>query len=358
MKKTLFAGFAALALMLAGCGNQQTTAAMAAVKYDSLPETKDLAVFNWQDYIPESLLEDFKKETGINLVYDTFGSNEEMYQKLNSGAVYDLTFPSTDYVPRMIAKGLVQKLDTAAIPEFKGVEPNLASKNTWDPAGEYTVFYNFGATALCYWTDKVKVDDTNKSWSILGDPKLAGKIMLMDDMREILALGLKYNGFSANTTKAEEIAAAEKTVASWKSGIVKFDNDQIKSSFAKKDIFLVLNYPENQLASIDEKDAANFAFFFPKEAGIMFLDTIVLLKSAKNAKNAYKFINFLLKPENIARVYDEYGYPGIYPKADAFRKQKPWYTGADLANYEFRSDVGDEALKAYEKAWENIKSGN
>jgi len=316
--------------------------------------SKDLTVFNWIDYIPDSVLADFKTQTGINLVYDTYGSNEDMYAKLLGGATYDVVFPSTDYIPRMVQKGMLMKLDTSKIPELANLEPTLAAKNTWDPKNDYSVPYNFGSTAIIYWKDKVDIQDG--SWNLLTDPKYAGRIMLMDDPREILGGALKYNGFSINSTNADEITKAKDTVNVWKKGIVKFDNDLIKSAFAKKEIWITLNYPENQEAELDEADKANMGIFFPKEGGVMFMDVMSITKDAKNVDNAYTFINFILKPENLAKIYDAFGYPGsLYPKTLPLRTSQPRYTADQLTKSEFRADVG-EKLSLYESAWEEIKA--
>lgn len=318
--------------------------------------SKDLTVFNWIDYIPESVLDQFKAETGINLVYDTYDSNESMYAKLLGGASYDVVFPSTDFVPRMIEKDMLLKLDTSKIPELANLEPTLAAKNTWDPNNDYSVPYNFGSTAVIYWKDKVDIGDG--SWNLFTDPKYAGRIMLMDDPREILGAALRYNGFSINSTNLDEITKAKDTVNLWKKGIVKFDNDLIKSAFAKKEIWLTLNYPENQEAELEEADKANMGIFFPKEGGVMFMDVMSITKGAKNVDNAYAFINFILKPENLAKIYDEFGYPGsMYPKTAEFRTSTPRYTAEELTRSEFRADVG-ENLALYESAWEEIKAGN
>jgi spermidine/putrescine transport system substrate-binding protein len=316
--------------------------------------SKDLAVFNWQDYIPEDVLKDFKTETGINLVYDTYGSNEDMYAKLLGGATYDVVFPSTDYVPRMVQKDMLLKLDTTKIPELANLDPSIGAKNTWDPKNDYSVPYNLGATAVVYWKDKVKVDDP--SWNLFTKPEYAQRIMLLDDPREILGAALKTNGFSVNSTSADEITKAKGTVNAWKKGIVKFDNDLIKSAFAKKEIWIALNYPENQYAELDPADKDKVGLFFPKEGGMVYIDAMSILKGSKNVDNAYKFINFILKPENLARIYDSYGYPGVlYPKTTALRKVAPNYTAADIANREVRGDVG-ESIKLYESAYEEIKS--
>lgn len=340
MKKSLFV-LIALLLTLSGCAPKTVS--------------KDLSVFNWQDYIPESVLKDFQTQTGIKLVYDTYGSNEDMYAKLLGGASYDVVFPSTDFIPRMIQKDMLLKLDATKIPELANLEPNLASKNSWDPKNDYSVPYNIGSSAIVYWKDKVTVDDTTSSWSILDNTAYANRIMLMDDPREIIGAGLKFNGFSANSTSADEISKAKTTVIGWKKNIVKFDNDLIKSAFAKKEIWVALNYPENQFAELEEADKANVGIFFPKEGGVMFLDVMSVLKTAKNVDNAYTFINFILKPENLAKIYDEYGYSGsLYPKTVSLRQVAPRYDVASLSKSEVRGDVG-ENLKLYDAAYDEIK---
>jgi len=318
------------------------------------PVSKDLTVFNWQDYIPEDVLKDFKAQTGINLVYDTYGSNEDMYAKLLGGATYDVVFPSTDFIPRIIQKDMLLKLEVSKIPELANLEPSLAAKNTWDPKNDYSVPYNLGSTAIVYWKDKVKVSDP--SWAIFGQKEYTGRIMLLDDPREIIGAALKFNGFSVNSTSADEITKAKTTVQGWKKGIVKFDNDLIKSAFAKKEIWIALNYPENQYAELDAADKDKVGIFFPKEGGMLYIDTMTILKGAKNVDNAYAFINFILKPENLAKIYDNYGYPGVlYPKTTALRQVPPTYTANDLAKHEVRGDVG-ENLSLYESAYEEIKS--
>jgi spermidine/putrescine transport system substrate-binding protein len=341
MKKSLFV-LITLLLILSGCAPKSIS--------------KDLSVFNWQDYIPESVLTDFQAQTGIKVVYDTYGSNEDMYAKLLGGANYDVVFPSTDFVPRMIQKDMLLKLDTTKIPELANLEPSLASKNTWDPKDDFSIPYNIGSSAIVYWKDKVTVDEASSSWSILDNTAYANRIMLMDDPREILGAGLKFNGFSANSTSADEIAKAKTTVIGWKKNIVKFDNDLIKSAFAKKEIWVALNYPENQFAELEEADKANVGILFPKEGGVMFLDVMAVLKSAKNVDNAYTFINFILKPENLAKIYDEYGYSGgLYPKTMSLRKAAPRYDVASLSKKsEVRGDVG-ENLKLYDAAYDEIK---
>jgi spermidine/putrescine transport system substrate-binding protein len=198
------------------------------------------------------------------------------------------------------------------------------------------------------------VDDP--SWAIFGKKEYAGKSMLLDDPREILGGALKFNGFSVNSMNADELNKAKTTVNEWKKGIVKFDNDLIKSAFAKKEIWLALNYPENQFAELDAADRDKVGLFFPKEGGMLYIDTMTILKGSKNVENAYQFINFILKPENLARIYDNYGYPGaLYPKTNALRKVTPNYTAADIAKNEVRGDVG-ESLKLYESAYEEIKT--
>jgi len=346
----LFATLVLVAVVLGSCSKQ------VAPKGPTGPSGV-LQVFNWQDYIPEDVITDFKKEyPNIKLVYDTFGSNEDMYQKILNGADYDVVFPSTDFVPRMLAGDLLAEIDPAKVPELVNVVPFINEKNTWDSGNKHSVPYNLGATAVVYWKDQVSVSEAEKSWNFLANPKYAKKGMAMDDEREILGGALKYNGYSVNSQNPAEISKAKDTVKTWKKTLIKFDNDLIKKAFATREIQIAFNYPENIAAELDPADIPKLGFFFPKEGGMMYLDVMTIMKKAKNVDNAYLFINYILRPEIQARIDDAYGYPGIYPKSVALRKNKPWYTVDLLKDHEIRGSVGD-AIGLYDKAWAEIRSG-
>jgi len=177
-------------------------------------------------------------------------------------------------------------------------------------------------------------------------------------MRETLGAALRFSGYSLNTTKQEEIDKAVDVIQKWKANTLKaFDSDGVGKNFAAKNYWLVFNYPENTMSELDESVRDQVGFFLPREGGPKYLDSFVILKTAKNKDNAYKFINFILQPEVLAAISDAYGYPGISAKANALRKTKPLYTLEDLKTRDLKLDVGP-ALDIYTKAWqEKIKIG-
>lgn len=328
-------------LLLVGCGTDQNQ--------------RRLNVYNWTEYIPEEILEEFSREFNVRLVYDNFTSNEEMYAKLMAGGSgYDITFPSQDFVPLMIADGLLQPIDLSRIPNFQLFNPKIHDLNNYDPGFRYTVPYNFGATAIVYWRDQI--GELEPTWDVFNRPDLQGKIVMLDDMREVIGAALKYLGYSLNSTNPSEILEARNLVNQWKRGVVKFDNDIISSGFATREFLLVFTYPENAIAEVEEADMANVGIMFPREGGGLYLDSMVILKDAKNVDMAYEFINFILRPEIYARIMDAYGYPGLIPAADQFRQVEPFYTADDLPNHEFRLDVGN-AIDLYTRAWQDIRVG-
>lgn len=326
------------AALLASCGNDPTKG------------TGEVNVYNWTAYMPDDVKADFTKETGIKLNYEEYDSNETMLAKVTAGGNYDVVFPSQDFVPTMIQKGLLAEIDKGKIPNLSSVDQNIIDfTQSFDPGNKYSVPYNIGATAIEYWKDKVK--DPEQTFGIFGDPKYKGKIVLMNDTREIFGAALHNLGFSGNTTDEAQLAKATDLILKWKANILKFDTDQAPDLFAKKEVWIAFVYPENILTAVDDAAKADIGFYFPKEAGMKYQDNMVILKNGKNLENAYKFINFVLRPDILARIDDAYGYPGISAKANALRKVAPFYSTASLDKHEFRLPLGDKA-DLYNKPWE------
>jgi len=337
-----------LALLLASCGQQ--TPAPSAGSAPAANSHGEVNVYNWSSYIPDDVKADFTKETGIKLNYEEYDSNETMLAKVTAGGNYDVVFPSQDFVPTMISKGLLTPLDLTKIPNLSNVDKNILDfTQSFDPGNKFSVPYNIGATAIVYWKDKIK--DPVQSFSLFGDPHYKGKIVLMNDMREVYGAALHNLGFSANTTDAGELDKATNLILKWKANILKFETDQIPTLFTKKEVWAAFVYPENVLTALDDKDKPNVGFFFPQEAGIKYQDNMVILKGVKNLDNAYAFINFILRPDILARIDDAYGYPGISAKANALRKVAPFYSTDKLAKHEFRQPLGDKA-DLYNKPWQ------
>ncbi|MFN3328589.1 MAG: extracellular solute-binding protein, partial [Fervidobacterium pennivorans] len=306
----------------------------------------------WADYIPMDVIAQFEKENNCKVIYDTYSSNEEMYSKIKQGgAGYDLIFPSGDHVKMMINEGLLEEIDISKIPNFKGLDPVVLMKTTFDPEHKYSVPYMMGATGLII--NKRYVKAFERSWRLIENKELKGKVTLLDDMREVFGAALKYLGYSVNTTNPEEIEKAKEVILGWKENIVKFDATTYAQGIVNGEFWVVHGYPENvfQLVPMEEMD--NFEFVIPKEGGAMWIDSMVIPKGAKNKELAYKFIDFILRPEISAQISDFLMIPSPVTEASKFKKVKNIYELSDLENCEILDYLG-EYIDLYNTAWEEI----
>lgn len=311
-----------------------------------------LHIYNWADYIPQEVIKQFEKEYNCKVIYDTYSSNEEMYSKIKQGGTgYDIVFPSGDHVRMMINDRLLEKLDLSKIPNFKNINSLVLSKTTYDPEHNYSVPYMMGTTGII--VNKKLISNYQKSWSIYERSDLKDKMTLLDDMREVLGAALKYLGYSVNSTNPKEIERAKEIVLGWKRNILKFNATTYAQGIANGEFAVVHGYPENVFQLIPEDQRNDFEFFIPKEGSTLWIDNMVLLKSSKNKEIAYKFINFILRPEIAAKVSDLLMIPSPVSGAEKYITSKMIYNITDLQNCEIIDYIG-EKIDLYNKAWEEI----
>ncbi len=359
MKKSVVALTAIVALLmslLVSCQKTGSEQSQSGGDGSKVGASTELNVFNWEAYMPEEVLEAFTKETGIAVNYEEYDSNETMITKITAGSSYDIAFPTQDFVPALVQEGLVQKLDLSKLPNLSNIDTWVVeATQSFDPGNQYSVPYNIGSIGIMYW--KEKVANPGNSVEILSRPELKGKTLILDDTREVFSAALRSLGFSVNTVAPKEIAAATKLILKWKEIALKFDISQMPTLFGNKDVWVALGYPENVLSEMEADKRQGVGFFLLKDGNARYLDNMVILKDAKNVENAYKFINFIYRPENLAKIADLYGYPGVSAKAAPLRQSKPFYAAEDISSFEFRKALGS-ALDLYTKAWEDeIKIG-
>ncbi len=319
--------------------------------------SKKLYIFNWTYYTPDSVIEKFEKEFGVDVIYDSFASNEEMFAKLKAGgADYDICFPSGDYVSIMIKEGMLAKIDKSALKNFGNIDPEVLTRSDFDPGNEYSVPYYMGAAGVA--VNKTKVAEYEKSWSIFGRKDLAGKMIMLDDMREVLGDALKYLGYSVNSTNVEEIEKAKELVdKEWKPNLLKFDAEAFAKNFAAGEVWVAQGYAESIYAEMDPSRWGEVDFFIPKEGGPSYIDSMVILKDSKNSKLALSFIDFIHRPEIYAEFCDAFGFPATANvPARALKKGAEYYSAESLAPCELKKDVGAD-LEKYNAAWQQIKVG-
>ncbi len=345
MKKLALAGM--LAVSLTGCGSE---------------EPQVLNLYNWSEYMPQEVLDRFQEETGIQVVYTTYDSNEAMYARLkllDEGAAYDLAVPSTYYVSKMRKEGLLSKIDTAKIEGFDQLDPTLVHLDI-DPANEYSVPYLWGTTGLG--VDAADIDgEPVTAWADLWDERFKGRVVLTNDMREVFHVGLRVLGYSGNSTDPEQIREAYEKLSGLMPSVSTFNSDAPRMPFleGETDVGMIWNGE----AVMGKETMPSLEYVYPEEGVIAWMDSFVIPKNAKNPEAAYKFIGFVLKPEISAMISEEIGYASpnlaarklLDPAVAGDRASYP--TPEDMVNAEFQTDIGDEALQVYARYWEKLKSG-
>jgi spermidine/putrescine transport system substrate-binding protein len=342
-RKIIFLAAAALVmpamLMLGSCGKKADR----------------LYIYNWTYYTPDTVIEKFEKEYKVTVIYDEFASNEDMYAKIKAGGSgYDIVFPSGDYVSIMIQQNMLEKIDKAKIPNLKNIDPLVLQKAAYDSAMEYSVPYYFGAAGIT--VNTAKVPDFQRSWSIFGREDLRNRMTMLDDMREVMGDALVHLGYSVNTTDSAQINAAKDLINnSWKPNLTKFDAEAFGKGYANGDFWVVQGYAEVVFEEIadNEQLMKDSVFFIPPEGGPAYIDSMCILKGSKNLDLAYKFIDFIHRPEIYAEFVDAFGFPATANiPARQLKTGKSWYTAGELANTELKDDLGP-ALDLYNEAWFN-----
>ncbi|MDR0554275.1 MAG: extracellular solute-binding protein [Treponema sp.] len=348
MKKTPMALFLSLALgagtliMAGGCKEK----------------TDELYIYNWTYYTPASVIEKFQKEYNVKVIYDQFASNEDMYSKiLAGGRGYDIVFPSGDYVSIMIKGNLLHKIDKTKLKNLGNIDPLILEKAVYDPSMQYSVPYYFGAAGIA--VNTAKVPEFEPSWSIFGRSDLRGKMTMLDDMREVMGDALAHLDYSVNTANPVEINAAKNLINKvWKPNLVKFDAEAFGKGFSEEDFWVVQGYAEVIYEEITVEQRKNTVFFIPEEGGPGYIDNMCILKGAKHIDLAYKFIDFIHRPEIYAEFTDAFGFPAtVNIPARDFKTGDSWYTLSELSRVELKDDLG-ENLTLYDEAWRDIRMGN
>ncbi len=320
---------------------------------------KKLYIYNWTEYIPSSLLAEFTKETGVEIVYSTFESNEEMYAKLKlmKGKGYDLIFPSSYYVGKMAKEGMLQKIDHGKLSNFNQITPNLLNMD-FDPNNQYSLPYVYGLTGIGL--NAQKIDPAKiTGWADLWKPEYKGKILLTADSREVFHLALLLNGHSPNTKKEKEIKEAYERLRKLMPNVIAFNSDSPEVPYLHGEVDLGMIW--NGSAFRANKENPNIRFIYPQEGAIIWMDNYAIPKNAKNLKEVYQFIDFMLRPENAKIVIESMGFSmpnegvkALLPPEDA-NSPILFPPEAEVAKGVLQSDVG-EAIDIYEKYWNRLKA--
>ena len=270
-------------------------------------DNNTLYFYNWTEYVPPGLLEQFTKETGIKVIYSTYESNETMYAKLKTykDGAYDLVVPSTYYVDKMRKEGMIQKIDKSKLSNFSNLDPDMLNK-PFDPNNDYSIPYIWGATAIGVNGDAVDPKSVT-SWADLWKPEYKGSLLLTDDAREVFQMALRKLGYSGNTTDPKEIEAAYNELKKLMPNVAAFNSDNPANPYMEGEVNLGMIW--NGSAFVARQAGTPIDVVWPKEGGIFWMDSLAIPANAKNKEGALKLINFLLRPDVAKQVAETIGFP-------------------------------------------------
>ena len=320
-----------------------------------------LVVYNWGEYIDPEVLTIFEEETGINVVYEEFETNEILYPKVSSGAIaYDVVCPSDYMIQRMIENDLLTEINFDNIPNIKNIgKQYMEQSRQFDPENKYSVPYCWGTVGILY--NKTMVDEPVNSWSILWDPKYKDNILMQDSVRDTFGATLKYLGYSLNSTDLDELTEAKNLLIEQKPLVQAYVIDQVRDKMIGNEAALGVIYSGEAIYT--QKENPNLEYVIPKEGSNIWIDSWVIPKNAEHKENAEKFINFLCRPD-IALMnfeYITYSTPNEAAREliedESIRNSEIAFP--DLSQYdnlETFQYLGTDADQMYGDLWNKVKS--
>lgn len=316
-----------------------------------------LNVFNWSEYLPQSVIDKFEQTYNIKVNYSTFSSNEEMLAKLMAGGGnYDLAVASDFMVEVLKKQELVQQLDTSTLPNLSNIGPEFLNL-PFDKGNKYSVPYMYLAGIIAYDSSKIP-EGTIKGYKDLWKPELKGSLTLLDDERVIIGITLKKLGYSINETSPEALEKAKEELKKLQANVKSYDSDSPKTSLINGESKAIFAWgAEGSLASRENK---NVKYVFPEEGLFLQQDNFVIPKGAKNIKAAELFMNFIMEPEISAEIshYFPYGNPNItayqYIDKDIMEDKAVYPPEAEMKKGEYLRDIGNSVTEL-DKIWSEVK---
>ncbi len=302
---------------------------------------QQLNLYNWNDYIDIDILKEFSAKTGIQIRYDLYYSNEEMYQNITQNiGKYDILFPSAHYVEKLVKDGLLQELNLSKI-DINSIDERFTNLS-FDKYNSYSIPYLWGSSGILVDTKKC---GNIKKWADLWSEKCKGLLLLHNDMRDMFAMALLSLGYSANSRDKSEIKEAYQKLLELIPNIKTISSQSLHKKFLKGGYYIGTLY--NGDAFVISENSSNLSYIYPEDGVIMWIDNIVIPKDAPNKDSAYQFINFLMQPEISARISKSVGYAtankNSYKFLDSeFQNNKIIYPNLDsLKNSEILLDTDD-----------------
>ena len=340
-----------------------------------------LNFYNWSDYIAEDTLAKFEKETGIKVTYDVFDSNEVLEAKLLAGrSGFDIVVPSATFMARQIKAGVFQPLDKAKLPNYKELDTKLmGTLATLDKGNAHGVPYLWGTTGIGYNVKQVEKvlgeDAPTDSWELVFNPKYMEKlkecgVSFLDSPDEIYPLAMNYVGqdpVSKDAKLYKKNSEAAKLLKSIRPYVTQFHSSQYINNLANGDICVAVGWSGDILQAMDRAEEAEngveIEYVIPKEGTSMWFDMLTIPKDAKNAENAHKLIDFLMRPDIMADISNYVWYPNGIPASMSMldkeiSENESIYPSASTKEKLFSLGVHPQKVnKLLTRFWSDMKTG-
>jgi len=348
---SLFTSIVTATVMLTGCGGgaEGGTAAK---------EGGELNLFCWTEYMPQAVLDDFEKETGIHVNMSTYSSNEDMLAKVKSETegTYDIVVPSDYMVEQMYTQGLLEELNKDKLTNLGNIGEAYLDPS-YDPGNKYSVPYQGGVAAIAVNTSKV--DKDIKGYDDLFDPALAGSMVVLDDFRAVIGMTERSMGLSMNETDPASLVEVETKLLSLKDNIKLYDSDSPKSALISGDC--TIGYCWSAEIALTMEEDPNFKIVYPTEGAYLFMDNLCIPKGAKHYDEALKFLDFIMDPEESCKISEEFPY--LNPNAKAIEMLGEEFSGNPAKNPpedvialgEYLSNLDTDTLAIYDEMWTKLK---
>ncbi|MGE5702738.1 MAG: ABC transporter substrate-binding protein [Clostridia bacterium] len=354
---SLAAAFLLSSSLLAGCGGGNATTEPAKTEgSNEAALDKELNLFIWSEYIPQSVLDKFTQEYGVKINYSTYASNEEMFAKLAvDSKSYDLSVASGYMVEAMKKQGLLAEIDHANIPNLKNIGKEFLTTPS-DPESKYSVPYLWGNAVIAVNTDKVKTPI--KGYKDLFKPEFKESLVVLDDSRSMIGLANIMQGKSINDTDPAVLEKSKQLLVELKPNIKAFDSDSPKTLLLNGEVSAGIVYGAE--ASLARRENPAIQTVLPEEGFELWQDNFVIPKGSEHKKTAEAFINFIHRPEISAEIAKEYPYanpnveaqklldksiledPAVYPPAE------------DMKRGQYMVDLGEKSQEL-DRIWSELK---
>ena len=336
----------------------------------SVSHSDELYVYNWGEYIDESVIEQFEEETGIKVIYDVFETNEEMYPVIEAGAVrYDAVCPSDYMIQRMAENGLLSEINFENIPNLDQIGARyMEMSRGFDPENLYSVPYTWGTVGILYNTRLIEEKGlpVPARWEDLWNPAYEGEILMQDSVRDAFMVSLKSLGYSMNTCDESELQEAKKKLIDQKPLVQAYVIDQARDKMIGGEAAIGVVY-SGEMLYIQEEVAAqeldySLEYIIPEEGTNLWIDSWVIPANARNKENAEKWINFLCRPDIALKNFEYITYSTPNTGAFELLDEELQNNTALFPDTESLTDsevflyLGDEADGVYNQLWKEVKS--